>query len=373
MNTQEFLKPRLVGHRFDGHTLPMEILKDFSALEEMIVEVAKWCFLKDHPASKRVQPNFSKGMELHLAQIDKGSTMPAFVLSFSQLVAPANAVYFEQAKALIIESIEQAAAKTAPTLLPNHLSYFDRFGRGLRDGESVEFSRANATTVVYTPAVRKQLIKFSQMDEWTEEISLRGRIPEADQVRNSFHLELRNGTKLQSPWANQHHKTVLDAFTRYRDQPETAFVLIQGIVKKDRKDKPISFESVEHITPLDPLDVTLRLEEISELKDGWLDGKGIAPSPEKLRELATLFETHFDTSLKLPHLYPTAEGGIQAEWSLPNDWEVTLEIDLNTKAASYQAVSLKTKYSQDLELDLSSDLAWKTLNELLTKLGGVEA
>ena len=132
-------------------------------------------------------------------------------------------------------------------------------------------------------------------------------------------------------------------------------------------------ESVEHITPLNPLDVTLRLKEISKLKDGWLDGKGIAPSPDKLHELATCFEAYFDAALKLPHLYPTAEGGIQAEWSLPNDWEITLEIDLNTKAASFQAVRLKTKDSQDHELDLSSDIAWKTLNELLVSLGGVEA
>ena len=33
---QEFLRPRLVGRRFDEHTLPLDILKDFSALEEML-------------------------------------------------------------------------------------------------------------------------------------------------------------------------------------------------------------------------------------------------------------------------------------------------------------------------------------------------
>ena len=61
---QAFLSPRLVGKRFDVHTVPLEMLKDFSALEEMVVEVAKWKFRQAHPDSKRVQRNFSQGLEL---------------------------------------------------------------------------------------------------------------------------------------------------------------------------------------------------------------------------------------------------------------------------------------------------------------------
>jgi len=36
----EFLRPRLVGRRFDEHSLPLDIRKDFAALEEKLVEVA---------------------------------------------------------------------------------------------------------------------------------------------------------------------------------------------------------------------------------------------------------------------------------------------------------------------------------------------
>ncbi len=41
----DFLKPRLVGARFDGHRVPLEILRDLAVLEQMIVEVAKWQYL----------------------------------------------------------------------------------------------------------------------------------------------------------------------------------------------------------------------------------------------------------------------------------------------------------------------------------------
>ena len=43
--TIEFLSPRLVGNRFDQHSIPLEVLKDLAALEELIVEVAKWHYL----------------------------------------------------------------------------------------------------------------------------------------------------------------------------------------------------------------------------------------------------------------------------------------------------------------------------------------
>jgi hypothetical protein len=46
---QEFLRPRLVGRRLDEHTLPLDILKDFSALEEVLTAVSKRQYLAAHP------------------------------------------------------------------------------------------------------------------------------------------------------------------------------------------------------------------------------------------------------------------------------------------------------------------------------------
>ncbi len=90
---QEFLKPRLDGARFDEHSIPLELLKDFAALEEMLIEVAKWKFRQAHPDSKRIQRNFSKGLELHLAGVEDGSAIPTIVLMFAGLFPAENAVY----------------------------------------------------------------------------------------------------------------------------------------------------------------------------------------------------------------------------------------------------------------------------------------
>ena len=365
---QEFLKPRLDGARFNEHSIPLELLKDFAALEEMLIEVAKWKFRQAHPDSKRIQRNFSKGLELHLAGVEDGSAIPAIVLMFAGLFPAENTVYFEQARTEIIEAIASAEQGVAPKLPANLLSYFDRFGRGLREGEAMEFSRAGGT-VRLNPEVRKSLIRSAQVDVWTEEVALRGKISEADQARRSFELELRDGTKLRATLNDQHLSVVLDAFHDYR---QGAYVLIQGVAKKDRQDHLKEFETVEHVSPLDPLDVTLRLEELAFLKDGWLDGKGQAPTPEKMQQLATLFEANFDADLPLPHLYPTPEGGIQAEWSL-GDWEATLEINLGTQSGEYQALNLANRQTHEHNFALSAPDGWKNLNEALKNIGGAQA
>ena len=360
----EFLKPRLVGTRFAEHTVPLELLKDFAALEEMVVEVAKWKFRQAHPERERIRRGFGKGLELHLANVEPGSAIPIITLVFSSLFPGADAAYFEQARTAIIETIASAEQGKSPPLPPELLGYFDRFGRGLREGESIEFPNGNDPVAKLTVETRKRLILASQAEEWAEETLLKGRISEADQARMGFELELKDGTKLKAPLASQHLDSVLKAFQDYRKGMRVA---LQGVVRKDRQDRYRSIESVEHITPLDPLDVESRLEELAELRDGWLDGKGRAPDPKALRWLAQAFDSWFDPVLPLPYLYPTAEGGIQAEWTL-QDWEATLEIDLDRKSAGWQAFNVATRECREQDLNLSAAEGWRILNQELQTL-----
>lgn len=369
---QDFLKPRLIGTRFDEHSVPLEFLKDFAALEEMIVEVAKWKFLQSHPDRSRVPRGFTNGLELHLTQVEDGSAIPVIALVFGTLFPSANTAYFDQAREAIIEAVASANQNQegASQLPPNLLAYFDRFGRSLREGECMELTASNHDVAQLTSEVRRRLIRASQVFEWTEETSIIGLIAEADQARMSFQLELKDGTKLTAPLNSQHLDTVLDAFKNYRNGMR---VQLQGVVKKNRQDQLKSIESVEHISLLDPLDVSARMEELAELKDGWLDGKGHAPESSALNWLARAFEVNFDPDLPLPYLYPTAEGGVQAEWSI-DDWEVTLEVNLQEKTAEYQAMQLPTRRCDERVLDLSVQDDWRRLNENLKRLqAGVAA
>lgn len=363
---QEFLRPRLVGRRFDEHTLPLDILKDFAALEEMLVEVAKRQYLAANPDRVRSPKGFTKGLELHLTAVEDGSAIPVIALMFATLFPSADAEYFDQAKSQIIEAIASAEQGQSPALPPELLRYFDRFGRGLREGEAMEFARTGGQTATLTPAIRESLLRASQAEQWTEEVTLKGRIPEVDQADESFELELRDGSKLKAPLLELHRKTVLDASVGYR---AGVLVAIKGVIQRDRADRRKGFDSVEHITPLDPLDIETRLEELAQLRDGWLDGKGVAPDRAALVRLAQAFDEQYEPDLPLPYLYPTAEGGVQAEWTL-GQWEASLEITLPGLSAQFQALHLATGETRDLELSLVDDdgTGWTALNTALAAL-----
>lgn len=373
---EAFLIPRLVGERFHDHMVPLEFLKDFSALQEMLVEVAKWKFLQENPKRLRVQRNFGKDIELRLEKIDDGSAKLVIVLAFAtlcptesaSLFPPKSATYFEQAKAKIVNAIDLAAQGRSPELPAEFLGYFDRIGRSLRAGESIEFPNGSRTAILNTD-VRKKLIFASKMKAWTEETALRARISAADQHGDSFVFELSDGTHAKAPLDDKYRDAVLDALKGYKKNG--VFVLIQGIIQRDQQDRIKGFESVEDVTPLDPLDTALRLEQLALLQDGWLDGEGKAPAKDKLDWLAEAFDNNFDSDLPLPYLYPTAEGGVQAEWNLP-DRSITLEIDLNTQQGEYQALNLKDQTCNEFQVALARPEGWKRVNEELKRLNSMD-
>jgi hypothetical protein len=362
----EFLRPTLKGQRFQDHTVPLELIRDFSALQEMLVEVARWEFLKSRSDRQRIPRNFATGLELHLQAVEEGSAILKIVLVTSTLFSP-HMAYFEQAKTDIVAAIASAEQGTVPSLPPRFLNYFDRFGRGLRSGEGISFASADGIATL-TPETRERLMRSAEVKEWTEEVALRGRISEADHRRNSFEMELNDGIVLKGTLSDPYREAILNAFGKYNTGRDE-YVLIQGVAKKDRDGHLKSFESIEHATQLDPLDITLRLEDLAKLQEGWLDGSGRSLNEEALVALANHFDTFFDDDLPLPFLYPTPEGGVQAEWNLnQNEWSVTLEVALEKLEGEFQAFNLKSKDCQEHLFSLDAKEGWDALNSALRQL-----
>ena len=142
------------------------------------------------------------------------------------------------------------------------------------------------------------------------------------------------------------------------------------VVKNVSDDKIKSIESVEHVDLLDPLEATVRLQEIASLKDGWFDGTGIAPPKDGLTWLDESFSSRFGSELPLPRLYPTPAANVLGEWLFGRN-DVSLEIDLLSRRGEYSALDLDTGESEDETLDLGQDKGWQRLNERLEALGSV--
>jgi hypothetical protein len=353
----------------------LEILKDFAVLEEMVIEVAKWAYLKDHPDRKRSPRGFTSGLSLKITSVDEGSAIPVIALfaATASLFPEQNQIYFERARDHIVRAIDAAAHSESitPHLPESLLGYFDRVGRSLHDNEWIDFDPANADRPArLTKATRRRLILASgDVQELTEEVALRGAIPEADQDTMSFTLQVINGARVRATVESQHLQTVIDAFNGYRTGTR---VILHGVARFNRYNRLQSIESVEHVSLLDPNDIAARLDEFRSLKPGWFDGEGLSPVPEGLDWLNRAFEAHYPDDLPLPYLYPTVEGNVRAEWSLP-PYEVSLDILIVDRGGVWHSLNLDDDREMVKDLDLEDRADWDWLSKNLRELMAEEA
>jgi hypothetical protein len=357
----EFLKPRLVGQRFDGHSIPVEVLKDWAAFEGLVVEAARWLYREEYPKRKRAPRGFAQSFALHLTRVEGGSAVP--VLEYSHppgaLIPDAFAHWFEKARDRILATIEAAGhGQPVDDLLPKFLlAYFDQFGRSLRDDERVEFFRQDEQfPVVYDNRVRKTLVLKSATVYRTEE-SVRGAMSEVNLENNTFTLKLVNGEKVVGYFSDELRDAALNALQAYGE----SLVMVEGAVVRDHLDNRKRIEQVTRIEPLDPLDVPARLESLGLLRDGWLDGTGTRPSTAGLQWLAKLWLEQWPDDMPLPYVYPTPDGGVQLEWSF-DDCSATLEIDFSSRRGEFLSVrTADGDVVKNLQLDLSTGDGWRNL------------
>ena len=369
---EDFWSPRLVGKRFSDHTVPLEILKDFSALEEMLLEAAKWHYKMDNPDCQRVPRGFGHDVSLHLSGIEEGSSIVAIALSFStSLFSPASSLYFEKAKESIIQSVAAIDSHQQPPLPKNILSYFDKFGRGLQENEFMELATAdNSGSVVRLNRLnRKKLVEASNSDIVTETLFLRGRVYSVDLEIKNFGLELNSGAKLKAVLDSQHQDDVISALT---DGINGLKVFIQADVATQITTKKQSIVSVDSISPLESLDIGKRIDDLLQLKKGWLDGRGVSLSPEGCQQITDGFDFLFNKNLPLPFLFPTPEGGLSLEWDV-EDRSMVMEVDLFTLDATYQLLfygddDLDREGTISLKHDRQESYGWDQLNLLITYL-----
>ena len=371
MSEFEFLKPKLDGARFEDHAIPLDFLKDLAVFEEFVISVAKSEWLKDHPTRKRTPRGFMSGVTVKLKQVDEGSAVPvltAYIATTTALLPnaiPPQREYLERARARIVGAVAAAQEGGNPTdhLPAKALAYFDRFGRGLRDGESISFNRdMGIAPARLTPQSRRKLVLAVPGVQYiTDDALRRGSVVDTNDADGTFTIRLAAGQELQAPLPPVHRDTILDA---QKDAPDGVRVAVRGIARFNRSNKLVRFEDVEDVTPLEPLDVPSRLDELQLLKMGWLNGGGQALDAPSLDKLSQFFTTFYPSELPLPYTFPTETGGIQFEWRI-NDASPEIEIDL----ASFRGEWLSD--AEEATIDLTSAQGWKDLASRIAVLAGV--
>ena len=199
------------------------------------------------------------------------------------------------------------------------------------------------------------------------EVTLRGAVFRVNQARMTFGLQLVYGPEVAGPIPEQHYDTIIEAFNGYRAGVKA---LVRGTGSYDRQSRLSRLESVEQISILDPLDVPAQLDDFRGMRAGWLDGEGLAPSQAGLDWLADRFDRCYPNDVPLPYLYPTPEGGVQAEWSLGTR-EVSLNVNLSTHRAEWAWVDVLTDAEAERTLNLDDVADWNWFAAELRRMAEV--
>ncbi len=118
---------------------------------------------------------------------------------------------------------------------------------------------------------------------------------------------------------------------------------------------------------MNALDLGAQLNDLHELQDGWLDGEGIKPPTDGLQWLRHAFECNYPDKLPLPHLYPTENVGVQAEWSLgPN--EITFDVNLESHLGEWHLLNMVSGHISERTLNCDDDGDWRWLVDRIKAL-----
>lgn len=366
------LKARLAGARFAKGEIPLDSLADLAAFREMVLEVAKWRFMEENRDRRRTPRGFTENIDLKLTGVEGGSATAVIKLVADQPTLTGSVPYqnfFSQALDAIINTIKDAESnlQSAVEHLPDrYMSYFNRIGRTLRDGECLEIIvPERQISAQLTRESRGRLLQRLPFIKRMQEVDLHGAVSEADRDKMSFQLQRVYGSKITCPMQEQHLDTVLRALAGYGNRTR---VLVRCIGLFDQQNRITGLESIAHVSLLDNLDVPARLDEFRDMRDGWLEGKGRAPPHSGLDWLSDTFKARYPDEVLLPHTYPTPEGGVRMEWTRDNNVAI-LEIDLHRRSGNWLYFNRNSDVEQEKVLDLQVPDQWTWLaHEICNKI-----
>lgn len=350
-----FARLRLTGGRFDGEGMPVETLAELAQYRELVIGVARAQFLKENPGRQRVSRGFFDRFQLRLRIVEEGSAVPVLERPAPEgmLLAPDDE--FTLARDTI-EDVVRAAGSDGPlptSFPPDALVLFDRFGQTLRGNEAIELRRGGASSGPrYTPQTRRKLV-LSQKKTYQEELQGIGRILEVDGNAMTCRIRLRLGppSPVVAALDDVTFGPVKEALEPNGKGPP---VWVSGAGEFDSEDHLIRFVSINDVTALEPEDLDnldRRLNELSSMDAGWLDGEGESPSKDALDRAGRLLGDLLTFEVPRPRVFPTPEGAVQAEWTMgEHEISVTFEPDGRIHAIAVNVASGHTE-----EPDLAGD------------------
>jgi hypothetical protein len=354
---RDFLTPVFRGGRFEGASLPVDVLPDLAAYQDLLIELAKYLFLLREPSRKRVPKGFVESFQIGIRAIESGSTIP--VLSRVSPVPPMvdlfpRADVFEEARDLIHGVVEAAGARAAlPSRFPPHLAKrFNQFGRGLRDDEYVELRRPGESKGPrYDRTIRKWIV-VQQEGRYEDSVDLHGWVSGGVIDREQITIKLEGDVLVDGRCSAALVRQTLPLVEQR--------VRVLGIGSFDRHDRLERILRVDDViavedeegTSAGPSSLEGQFADLALLRAGWFEPETLPLDLKGLDAVRDFLAAVIALGVPVPHMYPTPDGEARGEWSL-SGWEVSSTFDLNVLSARLHATHLHSDASEEHQLALS--------------------
>lgn len=371
MNTEILLEPRFTGERFRANTLPLSLLRDLEALQGIILEIAKDEFRLANPSRRRIPRGFSEGLTLHLVGSREGSYVVQIGMVIDSDVLPGFDPRTQAARSArdrFLDAIAQAQDSSqdlSPPLPAGVWPYVEKFGRGLHDGEAIDLVRSEGSTIQFTKELRRRLLLTRPgVQMLTDQVELVVKLGDVRPKEHSITIELVDGRSIAATVTDQQLEELSDVRV---GEFGLSWLRASGIGSFDRSQQLQRVDEVTLIELLDPKDPRVQLEKLKVLRDGWLDGDGSPLSLDLLARVGTWFDEHLSEDTPLPRLYPTPEGGVEAEW-LIGRLDISIEFDEAAGIVEWHAMDLDTGKADEKTIGFDDTEALDELGRLMVRV-----
>lgn len=116
-----------------------------------------------------------------------------------------------------------------------------------------------------------------------------------------------------------------------------------------------------------PMRKAERCVELLDLAPGWLDGEGRPPSRKLLDLVGEWLEAHQRKDGQQPRLFPTPEGGVEAEWRIGR-LDLSIEFDPSSATAEWHALELDQGTVDEQRVALQDEPAMQALGIKLQRV-----
>jgi len=367
------IRLRYVGRRFDEARMPVDVLPDLPAFRDLLAALVKDEWRRDNAKRQRLPKGFDRSFTFDLIGIGEGSAIPKIEWNrdIAQENLPGMADYLEGLAQLsmerLLEIVDGSGNGRMPRSLPSDaIRALNKFGSSLRDDERIEFngSSDDADNVVYLDAERRKRLITHVKETYDVRAEGIGRL---------------HGTSLGTgAYGSIEIDTIYGIITVQVDRAEVAEIYdgnIEALVQFDltlELDHHETFRTVRSVHEVDLVDeanavaltdIVRRLDEISVMREGWLDGDGASISPRSI-EMAREFVIRSLNLVGSMLAFPSPEGGVTIQmrnekYSGSIDFEPEGDVDL-----------VVIGRDEPFEFDGTYDGVDTTLIESITKLFG---